>query len=144
MALAPIQMHLVRPERFPHRVRRIRNQRAPIHGDPPLRADKTSASFAADGFTGIRLAVHNHPAGILVRGTSVLDPKFHRPGVIRASRPLNDVVVVLAPIEFADVKAVRARVAVVREPRGRPQVKVPIQSLRHGLGRSETPRPESP
>src|ERR1700722_2452639 len=49
----------------------------------------------------------------------------------------------LAPVQLANVEAMRACIPVIGKPRHRPQVKIPIQRVRHRLARAETRRPKN-
>src|SRR5580658_2806231 len=63
--------------------------------------------------------------------------------MIRVGRPLDDIIVMLAPIQLADVEAMRAYVSVIGKPRHRPQVEVPIHRVRHGFAGAEERRPKN-
>src|SRR5262249_33997192 len=129
--------------RFADDFGRIGNQCAAVHGDPAIGADKAGAAFAADLFARVRLPINRDAVGVFVTRAIVLQENFDRPGGIGAGGPLDDIVVVLAPIEFADIEAVRSRDTVEREPRRRPEIKVPIKAVRDWFGRAETLRPEN-
>src|ERR1035438_4012963 len=94
---------------------------------PPWAPDKTTPADLPHLFPGVSVAIDDHSAGILVTGAVVFHEKFHRPRVVGPRCPLNDVVVVLAPIQLADVIAMGASIAIVWDPGGGPQVEVPIQ-----------------
>ena len=103
---------------------------------------KTRAALAADRLARIGLAVDDHAVGVAVVGAAVVHEEFHRARVVGTGGPLDDVVVVLAPVELADVEAMGAGVAVVGEIGRRPEVEVPIQILGDRLGRAEALRPD--
>src|SRR5205823_308329 len=64
--------------------------------------------------------------------------------IVHPRGPLNDVVMMLAPIQLADVEAMRAHVAVVRQPRRGAEIQVPIQSGGNRFRRTEASWPENP
>src|SRR6266704_6538028 len=127
MTLAAVEVHLVGPEWFTHDIRRVGNQRAAVHGDAATSPDKAGPALAANRFPREWLAIHHHPVGVLVTRTALFDEDFHRTGIVGARRPLHNVVVVLTPVEFADVEAVRTGVSIIGNPGRRPEVKIPVQ-----------------
>src|ERR1051326_848962 len=135
-------MHFIGPKRIADDVRRVRYQCIAVHGYPSSGTDKASATFTADGFAGIRLAVKDYSAGVFVTRAAVFHENLDRTGIVGVGSPLDDVVVVLAPIEFTDIEPVRARNPVVGQPRGRAEIQIPIKAHRDWLGGAETLRPE--
>src|SRR5689334_12513547 len=122
VALAAIEMHLIAPQRFLHDVRWIGDQSVAIHGDPSAGADKARAAFSPNRFSRIRFAVDDHATFVAVTGAAVLNPDFHRPGPVGVRGPLNDVVMMLAPVQFPNIKWVRTGVAIERYHRRGAQV----------------------
>ena len=117
VAVAAVEMHLVGAKRFAHEVWRVGHQRIAIHRNTASSADEASAAVTAHGFAGVGFAINDYAAGILVAGAVVLHEEIHRSRVVRIRRPLDDVVVVLAPVEFPNVEAVRTGIAIIRKPR---------------------------
>src|SRR5207237_1664567 len=68
MAVAAVKMDFIGAKRFADDVGRLGNQRTAIHGDAASRADKTSATFAADGFARIGLAIDYDSRCVFVTG----------------------------------------------------------------------------
>src|SRR5436190_8272469 len=99
MTFTMVKVNLVGSERFADDVGRIGNERISVYGNATVRADKTGAAFAADGLTGIGLAVQHDAAGILVSRAVLLHEDLDRPGVVGISGTLDNVIVVLSPIE---------------------------------------------
>ena len=77
VTLAMVKMDLIGVKRFAHNLRRIRDQRIPIHRDPPVSADEASAAFPANRFTRIGLSIQDNPAGILVERDELISLLKH-------------------------------------------------------------------
>src|ERR1035441_7896869 len=142
MAGAAVEMHFIGPERLAHDVRRVGHQRIAVNRDAAFGADETSAAVVTHRFAREGLAIDDDATGILVAGTVTFHEEFHRSRVVRPRRPLDDVVMVLAPVELADVKAVRAGIAIIGKPGRGSQVEVPVQVGGDRLWRGGTLRPE--
>ncbi len=129
MTVRPIEMDLRGTKRLANNVRRFGHQCVPIHRNTAMLADKTDAAIAPNFFAGIRPAVHCDTAGVAVTGAPVFDPKFHRPGRVGIGAPLDNVIVVLPPVEFANVEAVRPGIAIKREHRRRTEIQIPVEPV---------------
>src|SRR5205085_2990810 len=127
----------IRPKRLADNLGRIGDQRIAIHRDAATGANKTGATVAADWLTRAGFAVNDDAIGVLIARAVLLHEDFNGAGIVGCGRPLDDVVVMLAPVEFADIKAVRASIAVIREPGGGSEIEVPIQIGWNGIGRTE-------
>jgi len=132
MAVAPVEMNLVGPKRLAHDVRRSEISAllstAMRPSVPTKQAPPRLRPFRLDN-----LPINNHTIAILIAGPAILHESFDRTGIVRSGGPLNDVVVMLAPIEFADVEPMGRGDAIIRQPGRRPEIKVPIQTLRNRL-----------
>src|SRR5260221_3872471 len=144
VAFGVIQMNLIGPKRFSYEVRWVGHQGVAIHRNAPRSSNKAGPSFAPDRFIGIRLAVNDDAARVTVAGAVIFHENLHRAGTISVSCPLHDVVVVLSPIEFADIETVRAGASVVRQPRRWSEIQVPVEAGRHGFGWPEAGGPKDP
>ena len=87
--------------------------------------------------------MHDHATGILVTGAGFFHEDVHRARIVGRGGPLDDIIMVLAPVEFADIETVGARVAIVREPWRGTEVQVPVQAFGHWFGGAEPLRPEN-
>src|SRR6185369_7911497 len=136
-------MHVFRPQRLPHDIGWVRHQGIAINRDSAVRAHKTGPPFRTDRLIRMRPAMYYDPAGILVPRSVLFHKNLYRSGLIRTGRPLHNIVMVLTPIQFSNVEAVRARVAVVRNRRRRPQVQIPIEFFGYRLSRTKALRPKN-
>src|SRR5207244_2585005 len=71
-------------------------------------------------------------------------PDFDRPRIIGAGGPLNDVVMMLPPVQLSDIEWMRTSVAVERDHRRRAEIQVPIETGWGGARRTKPWRPENP
>src|SRR6266478_3607307 len=122
VTITVIEMLFVGLKRFAHNIRWIGHKRAAVHGDPALGPNKTSPSLAANRLAWIRLSIKHHSTGIPVPRAIVSQENLDRPGVIRVGSPLDNIVVMLAPVQFADVKRMRADISIERDLGSRAQV----------------------
>ena len=115
MTVVTVKMCLPGPERFADNVRRVRHQRGTIHGNAAVGPDKTGAAFTAHRLARKALSINYNAVGVDVTGAIAAHENFHRPSVVSIGSPLHDVVMMLAPIELADVERVRANISVKRD-----------------------------
>src|ERR1700722_6430143 len=131
------QMNFAGVQRFADDLGGFGHERITVHGDPAVRADETTAAIGADRFIRIWLAENGDAVGIFVAGTIALEKSVGRAGVIHVGDPLDDIVMVLRPIEFADIEGMRAVFSVEGKHRRGAEIKVPVKTLRHRLAFAE-------
>src|SRR6516162_6161470 len=107
-------MDFVGTQGLSNNLRRIGNEGVAVHGNPAVGSDKTRATLAANFFARVSLSIDCGAAGVLVAGTIPLHENLHRTGGIRICGPLDDVVMMLAPIEFANIEAMGPGFAIER------------------------------
>src|SRR4051812_47344305 len=101
-------MNFIRSQRFENDFGRVGYNCVTIHGDASIRADKAGATFSSNWLIRIGATIDNHATRVLVAGPAFLKPQLYRTRIVRIGRPLNNVIVMLAPVQFADVEAVRS------------------------------------
>ena len=133
VARAVIEARFVGPQGLAENVGRVGNDDFAPHGDPARGADDAHPAIAPHGLTRIVFAMDHDPVGVLQTQAVTFQEDFDRPRVIGARGPLDDIVVVLAPIQFTDVEAMGAGIAIVGEPGRRAEVKVPVEAVGHRM-----------
>ncbi len=102
VAVRAIHSFIIGPERFLENTRRMRDDVAAIHGNAALRADKAGAALAAHRSFGITGGMNNCSVCVVIMDVTLVVLNInHGPGV-GIHGPLNDIVVVRAPVDIAD------------------------------------------